>query len=445
MENMPKNLVLTAYSHEPFLPCELKEIVTYAKKKKITNRNEKVGLKKDVGAIPTNRGYILHTKELVLFTNTLQPFYQINGRHTVDELCTTAEAESFLQELYHCDLLSFGSNSGQIMVKDVPKKHRDLYNGGDFVTFPLVPMTVELNLTNACNFSCIHCSKDSKPRHKIDTGNELSIDDYKKIIDECVQVGVLKLILMGGEPLYYQDFLKLVRYAKEKGIRNLGTSTNGWLVNDDIAKELSKYFSDIQVSIHGASSSTHDSIVGRKGAWEQAQRAIRSLKKYNMKVNVSFTVMRENIDDISKMPGLVKEYGGNSLRFICLNDLEGRGSLLKGWSVEEVYQIGNEMKKMYENLPAGLELEAGGFPPLHPIKNNAFSYGCSAGKTLLSIASDGRVRVCGSLHNDVGNVREKSILDIWHSSELVEMRKQSDCDCNYRSICYGMCQIKQWN
>jgi len=438
-------LVLNAYSHEPFLPCDLKEIVTHTKKKELTNRNEKVGLKKDVKAIPLNKGYILHTKELVLFTNTLQPFYQINGRCTVDELCTTAEAESFLKELYYYNLLSFGSNNGKIIVKDIQKKYSDLYNEKDFVTFPLVPITVELNLTNTCNFSCIHCSKDSKPKDKIDLENELSTDEYKKIIDECVQIGVLKLLLMGGEPLYYQDFLELVKYAKEKGIRNLGTSTNGWLVDDDTAKELSKHFSDIQVSIHGASSSTHDSIVGRKGAWEQAQRAIRSLKKYNMKVNVSFTVMRENIDDISKMPSLVKECGGNSLRFICLNDLEGRGSSLKGWSVEEVTQIGNEMKKMYENSSAGLELEAGGFPPLHPIKNDAFSYGCSAGKTLLSIASDGRVRVCGSLHNDVGNVRVKSILDIWHSSELVEMRKQSDCDCNYRSICYGMCLIKQWD
>lgn len=437
-----KSLVLTAYSHESFLPCELKEIVTYSRKKKITNRDEKVGLKKDVGAIQLNRGYLLHTKELILSTNTLQPFYQINGKYTVDELGTTAEAESFLQELYYYNLLSLGSNSGQIIVKDVPKKYKDLYNEGDFVTFPLVPMNVELDLTNACNFSCIHCSRDSKPRDKIDSWKELSIDEYKKIIDECVQIGVLKLILMGGEPLYYQDFLKLVKYAKEKGIRNLGTSTNGWFINDDTAKELSKYFSDIQISIHGASSSTHDSIVGKKGAWEQAKRAIRALKKYNLKVNVSFTVMRENIDDISKMPGLVKECGGDSLRFLCLNNLEGRGSLLKGWNVEEVFQIGNEMKKIYENLPVGLELEAGGFPPLHPIENNACSYGCSAGKTLLSIVSDGRVRVCGSLHNDVGNVREKSILDIWHSSELIEMRKQSECDCNYRSICYGLCQIK---
>jgi radical SAM protein with 4Fe4S-binding SPASM domain len=116
--------------------------------------------------------------------------------------------------------------------------------------------------------------------------------------------------------------------------------------------------------------------------------------------------------------------------------------LLKGWDEEEITLIGDEIKKIYESLPSGLELDAGGFPPLHSIRNDAYIYGCSAGKTLLSIASDGRVRVCGSLDDYVGNIREKSILDIWHSPELIKMRKQPACDCNYRSICYGPCLVK---
>jgi radical SAM protein with 4Fe4S-binding SPASM domain len=434
-----KSLVLTAYSHESFLPCELKEVVAHVRRKEITSRNEKVGLKKDVNAIPLNRGYLLHTKELILLTNTLQPFYQINGKYTVNELSSTAEMESYLQQLHYYDLLSFGSDNGQLLVKDVPEKYKELYKEGDFVTFPLIPINVELDLSNACNFACIHCSEDAKPRQKIKPGEELSINEHKKIIDECAQIGVLKLILgLGGEPLYYPGFFELAKYAKEKGIRNIETSTNGWFINDDTAKELSKYFDDIQVSIHGASSSTHDFIVGRSGAWEQAKRAIKILKKYSLKVNVSFTVMRENVDDIYKMPYLVKEWGGDSLRFICLS-ARGRGRSLKGWSEGEIFQIGNEIKKIYESLPPSLELEAGGFPPLRPIKNDACSYGCSAGRTLLSIASNGGVRACGNLDNYVGNVREKSILDIWHSPELIEMRKQSGCDCNYRSICYGPC------
>lgn len=435
-----KEVILTPYSHESFLPCELKKIVYRIKRKMITE-NKKVSLKKNIYAIPLNRGYILHTKEVILVTNDLHPFQQINGKYSVNELSKTPEMKSFLEQLYYYDLISFESkNNGQVIIKDDVEKYRELYGESNFVTFPLVPLTVEIDITNACNFRCIHCSRNSGPRRKNISKDELSTKEIQNIIDQCAQLGVLELILMGGEPLYHSDFFKLVKYAKERGIRDVRTSTNGWFINENIAKKLSKYFNNIQISIHGASSSVHDSITGREGAWEQAQRAIKLLKKYNLKVNVSFTVMRENVNDVQKIPYLVKEWGADSLRFIRLNQ-QGRGRLLKGWDEKEILQIGNEIKKIYENL-SGLELDAGGFPPLRSIKNDASFYGCSAGKTLLSIASDGMVRVCGSVDEYIGNVKEQTLLEIWHSPELIEMRKQQKCNCNYRQICYGSCLVK---
>jgi radical SAM protein with 4Fe4S-binding SPASM domain len=437
------SLLLTGYSHESCLPCELNEVIGRIKRKNITaKRDEKVGLNKDICAIPLNRGYLLHTKELVFIANTLQPLLQINGRHTIDELNSMPEMESNLQQLHYYDLLSFGSNKGQLKVVDVPKKYKDLYEKRNFVNFPLVPITIELDITNACNFRCIHCSRDAKPRKEVNSENELSTKELLDIIGECAEMGVLELILMGGEPLYPQDFFKLVKHAKTKGIRDVRTSTNAWFVNESVAEELSKYFDNIQISIHGASSSIHDHIVNKKGAFAQAKQAIRLLKKYKLKVNVSFTVMRENLDDIGKMPYLVKEWGGDSLRFIRLVK-QGRGSLLDAWSEEEITKISNELKRIFEHLPSGLELDVGGFFPFRPIRNDACFYGCSAGKTLLSIASNGKVKVCGSLNNYVGDVREKSILDIWHSPKLIEMRRQSDCDCSYRSICYGSCLLNE--
>jgi radical SAM protein with 4Fe4S-binding SPASM domain len=455
---MNESLVLTDYSHETCLPCELNEVVTHIRRKNITaDRDEKVGLKKDIHAIPLNRGYLLHTKDLVLVANSIQPLLQIDGTHTIDEISSTQEMKSNLQQLHYYDLLSFGSNRGHIKTVDILEKYKETsrsnskqcpnlslleqkYKGNDFVTFPLMPTTVELDITNDCNFRCIHCSRDAKPRKKDYAGDELSTKELMDVIDECAKIGVPELIMMGGEPLYHSDFFKLVQHSKEKGIRDVRTSTNAWNINEGTAKELSKYFNNIQISVHGASSSTHDSIVNKKGAFDQAKQATELLKKYNLKVQVSFTVMRENVDDISKMPYLVKEWGGDYLRFIRLNK-QGRGALLKGWNDEEVEQIGKEIKRIYDNLPSGLELEAGGFPPLHPIRNDATFYGCSAGKTLLSITSNGKAKVCGALDDYVGDIREKSILDIWHSPGLIQMRKQSNCDCNYRPICYGLCMV----
>lgn len=296
-------VVIDSYSNETFLPCRLKEVISHIGRKIITAKaEEKVGLNTDINVIPLNReGYILYTKNLVLFTNNLKLLFQVNGAHSLHDLCATSEMKSCLEQLHYYNLLSFGSNKGQIRVARIDPKYKKIYQDGDFITFSLIPITVELDITNSCNFACIHCFRDSKPVNpKEITNKELSTKELLAIIEDCTRIGVPELLLMGGEPLIHPDFLKLAKYAKERGIRDVRTSTNGWFINETMAKELAKYFDNMQISIHGASALTHDSIVGKKGAFEQAKKAIKFLKKYSLKVNVSFTVMRENIDDVKK-------------------------------------------------------------------------------------------------------------------------------------------------
>ena len=439
-----EDLVLTAYSSESCLPCELSEIVTHVHKRHVVaSIEDKVGLSKNIRAIPLNKGYMLYSKDNVFVANTLKPFLKIDGTHTLGELITSQEMKSHLQQLHYYNLLSFGSNEGQPTIIDIHPKYTKEYQKGDFVPFALIPLTVELDITNSCNLTCIHCSRDSKPSNKVYSGDELSKEGLFGIIDECGRIGVPEVLLMGGEPLVHPEFFNLVRYAKEKGILHVRTSTNGWLIDEGTARELSNYMDNIQISIHGASNSTHDYIVGKKGAWDRAKKAVKILKEHNLKVNISFTVMRENVADIKKMPHLVKEWGADSLRFLRLIG-QGRGGLLKGWTEEEVTKIGDEIKSIHDGLACNLELEAGGFASLVPLKNDASFYGCAAGKTLLCILSNGDVKPCGSMGDDwiVGQIREKELLDIWHSSELLSMRRQMNCDdCAYRPICWGPCRV----
>jgi len=438
-------MFLDGYFNETYLPCELDEVISHVRKKTISAKTEnKVGLTEYIKAIPLNRGYILYTKKLVLFTSSLEPFFYLDGTHTLSDLSAIPEMKLYLQQLHYYNLLSLGPNNGQIKAISIDQKYMKLYQEGEFFAFSLIPLTVELDITNSCNSACIHCHRDSKPINIKGTSSseELSTEELLAIIGDCARIGVPEFILMGGEPLIHPDFFRLVEYAKEKGVRNVRTSTNGQRINEGTAKELAKYFDDIQISIHGASASTHDYIVKKKGAWEQAKRAIKLLKENNLKVNVSFTVMRENVNDIKKMPYLVNEWGADSLRFLRLSNM-GRGSLLKGWNEEEITQIGKQIHEIHENLSdSRFEMKVGGFPPVDQIRNDATFYGCAAGRTLLHIAYDGYVNACGSIEgNYIGNIRENNILDLWHSLKLIEMRKQLKCNCNYRSICSGPCKV----
>lgn len=435
--------VFSAYSHESCLPCELDEVVIRVRRRKLdASLSDKVGLSKDILAVPLSEGFFLCARDLALVSNTIEPLPQLDGTRTLGEVLSSPMAESALEQLHYYRLLSFGPNGGSLRMPTIEPRYLTQYQGGGFVIFSLVPLSVEIDITNACNFRCIHCLWGSGPENRLGAPGELTTDEIFGIISECAQLGVPNLQLMGGEPLAHPDFLNFVRHAKESGILFIKTSTDGWLVRDQMARELAKYLDSIQVSIHGASSLTHDRIVGRRGAWDQARKAVRLLKESGLRVNVSFTVMRENVTDVEEMPHLATEWGADSLRFLRLIT-QGRGAALQGWTEEEVIQLGDKIRRINYDLGSRLLLDAGGFPPLASIKNDASFYGCDAGTTLMSIASDGGVTACGSLgRNYIGNVRSQSLLDIWHSPHFVEMRRQPDCmDCSYRSICWGPCRV----
>lgn len=83
-------------------------------------------------------------------------------------------------------------------------------------------------------------------------------------------------------------------------------------------------------------------------------------------------------------------------------------------------------------------------------------YGCQAGMKVLGIGSDGTVRGCLSqqLNKYIeGNVRERSIIDIWNDPNAFKYNRHFDCsmltgyckDCLYGAICKGGCVIASTN
>jgi MoaA/NifB/PqqE/SkfB family radical SAM enzyme len=89
---------------------------------------------------------------------------------------------------------------------------------------PMVsPISINLDLTSACNFSCPFCV-DSK---LINAGKRLTFEEVQKTIDTLHSHGLLSVILIGGgEPTLHKDFEKIVRYIKSKNLQ-IGIATNG--------------------------------------------------------------------------------------------------------------------------------------------------------------------------------------------------------------------------
>lgn len=431
-------MLLTGYLREPRLPCSLNQITTKIERRKLNiKEGDKIGLSKNIIAIPLLDGYILCTKGAVYFIDEIESLRFINGSHTYSELIAMPNFIKSLEQLHNHDLLSVNRSSGNLKVVAINPSYISAYKNADYVNFSMVPLAVELNLTNQCNFNCIHCSKSAQGEK---APGELSTDKILNVIDECIAAGVPELRFMGGEPLLHPGFYKFISHARDNGIYQLKLSTNAWLIDEVKAKELSKYFDSIQISVHGASASVHDFIVRRQGAWEQAKKATKLLQDFGVDVNIGFTVMHENIDDLQKMISVALDWGVKSLGYLCLVS-QGRGAELNCWAKHEVHEIGHLIQQLEISAQPQLKLDVAGFPPLHPIRKDAIVYGCEAGKSLMTVEPNGCIKACGIL-NEMPNLKisEKPLLEIWHSPQFIAMRRrQPCCDCNYTSICWGPC------
>ena len=92
-----------------------------------------------------------------------------------------------------------------------------------------LPSTAVLELTSRCNHQCIFCScpweydKDYK-------NNELSTEEWCRVLDLYFANGVNHVTFTGGEPLLRKDLFDIIEYASLKNF-SIGYFANNIIKN----------------------------------------------------------------------------------------------------------------------------------------------------------------------------------------------------------------------
>lgn len=98
---------------------------------------------------------------------------------------------------------------------------------------PRLPEIVQIESTNICNAKCVFCPRDDMHRRQ----GVMDMALYRKIIDECRELGIEHVRMHNyGEPFIDRQLVEKVRYAKQRGIPQVGMISNGSLINDDVAR-----------------------------------------------------------------------------------------------------------------------------------------------------------------------------------------------------------------
>lgn len=178
-----------------------------------------------------------------------------------------------------------------------------------FLTFVVSPYRkAKINLSG-CNFDCKGCFAIAKQ----ETGRTFSVEGLIELLIKSCQFIYGEMVsdvqMTGGEPTINRDYLfSSIRRLRELGVKRVGISTNGYLLNRNFVKELKSVGLDyIKLDIKVYTEKIHADYTGRRNVY--VLRALKLLHKYNLNfyVRTIFTPQIIGFKEIEKIARFLSE------------------------------------------------------------------------------------------------------------------------------------------
>ena len=298
--------------------------------------------------------------------------------------------------------------------------------------------SIIFEVTNRCNLRCKHCYNDSGAKRD----NELTFEEIKELIDNLANLGVLNVVLSGGEPLLHPHFFDMTEYIRSKPMSCI-VFTNGTLITKKTVQKFKELgILSVATSIDGATPETNDSFRGVPGSFKKTVKAIEMLKEAEIPVRVNICLHKGILGEFSGVLALLKKWEITDYSIWPVS-YTGRLKELDSVITPEEYKKVVEQLKEYETA----EKMKDEFPYVPQLIN------CGAGRNSLTIRSNGTVVPCPPFPDEVslGTIREDSISKIWNNSPFLgKIRRVNTSEnkmckgCTHIKVCQGGCMANNY-
>ena len=309
------------------------------------------------------------------------------------------------------------------------------------------PTTLLAELTHRCPLHCPYCSN---PLELIRADAELSTDDWKRVLTQARELGVLQLGLSGGEPLVRKDLEELAAHARGIGLYSTLVTSGLGLTRKRAEALRDAGLEHIQVSIQDSDTESAERIAGVSSV-KQKRAAIGLVKELGFAFSINVVLHRANLDRIGELIDLAGGLGADRL--------ELANTQYYGWGLKNraaLMPTREQVLKAREIAEAAIERYRKKMQIIFvlPDYHEQFPKACYGGwgKLYIVVAPNGQALPCHAANSITSlsfpTVREHSLEWIWQESPGFQAfrgdawMKEPCRTCPRKTVDFGGCRCQ---
>lgn len=321
------------------------------------------------------------------------------------------------------------------------------------------PFIVIWEVTRACALRCLHCRAEAQ--YKADP-RQLTFEEGKKLIDDIAEMDHPLFVFTGGDPLMRPDLFELARYAIDhrKLSVSMTPSATPKVTSHAVRKAKEVGLSRWAFSLDGSCADIHDHFRGTQGSYDLTMRGIDYLRELQIPIQVNTTVSKYNLHDLEATAEKVKEMGAVLWSVFFLVPT-GRGMEKDMISPEQHEDVMKWLCQVQQRMPYGVKAtEAPHYRRVFLQEKRCLGNhaavaaiagekradllgrahkGVNDGDGFVFISHVGDVYPSGFLPVNCGNVRERTLTEIYRDSPVMKQLRDKSL---LRGKC-GVCEFKE--
>lgn len=197
---------------------------------------------------------------------------------------------------------------------------------------------LRVSVTQRCNFRCKYCCPD-EPFKDLGHENILSYEEMFEFVKICLDNGVKKVRLTGGEPLVrkgVENFISMINNHKPN--LDLAMTTNGYFLQSKSKALAEAGLKRLNISLDTLNSKKME-FIARKNVYKMVLGGIEEARKFDFVLKLNTVALKGvNDNEILDLMEFAKSINAQ-IRYIEFMENSHANSQLKGLSKDEILNV----------------------------------------------------------------------------------------------------------